>query len=143
MIEKADLDRVMGFDNQAERLTDYQFSMMAMLMRGIGTLVIIVLLVILAGCKSAAVVTPPPVEAQCDAVCYAPCVDPETKDTGIRWEGPALQPTTTDALEGDVIPQLAGKLRECDVNRQACVKCLDRLEQNKVIRQPPHENPSK
>jgi hypothetical protein len=75
---------------------------------------------------------PPPVVAQCDAMCYLPCVD-EHGDTGVRWEGEPDKADTLDALGGEVVPQLAEKLRTCETRRKACALCLDRLQHEGVI----------
>lgn len=76
--------------------------------------------------------TPAPVLAQCDAICYAPCLAPNG-DTGVRWEGDPAMATTLDAIGEEVVPTLASKLRVCEASRKACVQCLDRLEKNGVI----------
>lgn len=119
-------------------------------------LVSVTLCMLQTGCGKA---TLPPTRsaalAQCDAMCYVPCVDPATKDTGVRWgwelsrvtdPAPAAAPPRKafadtpeawDALAGGsadaVVDVLADKLRQCDVARKACVQCLNRLEQQRVI----------
>lgn len=73
-----------------------------------------------------------PVPAQCNAVCFAPCA--ADGDTGVRWEADPNNPAAWDALGGEVVPALADKLRVCEVRRQACEQCLQRLEAAKVIK---------
>lgn len=73
-----------------------------------------------------------PVIAQCDAMCYTPCVNADGS-TGIQWDGTPVDPAMWDSLASDVTFTLADKLRQCDVQRKACVQCLNRLEAQKVI----------
>jgi hypothetical protein len=75
---------------------------------------------------------PEPVPAQCDAMCFEPCVG-KGGDTGIRWEADATDPAALDALGGEVVPALAEQLRTCEVRRKACVQCLERLDKHRVI----------
>lgn len=74
----------------------------------------------------------PPVPAQCDAQCFRPCVG-EGEDTGVRVVGDPAAPSTWDEIGGDVSQQLASRLRQCDVRRQACEQCLRRLDKHRVI----------
>lgn len=74
-----------------------------------------------------------PALAQCDAKCYSPCVG-EDGDTGIRWDGAPTSPEAFNRLTEAVIPDLADKLRSCEVSRKACDQCLQRLEAEGVIR---------
>lgn len=87
--------------------------------------------VLASGCKHF-VASKVPVAAQCNAICYTPCVD-EKGDTGIQWLGDYTDPKAWDALSEDVLEPLATKLRECEKRRKACNQCLDRLEEQKVI----------
>lgn len=90
---------------------------------------------LLVGCGKGSGTTkiPPPVSAQCDdALCYAPCVDPDG-DTGIRWDGSPVDPAAWDSLASDVTVPLADRLRQCEVRRKACAQCLDRLKAAGVI----------
>jgi hypothetical protein len=73
------------------------------------------------------------VDAQCNAICYAPCVD-AAGDTGVRWEADPESAEAWDVLGEDVTDQLATKLRTCETRRGACVQCLERLEAEGVIR---------
>lgn len=90
----------------------------------------LVLLLTGATCQRRAAV---PVPAQCNAICFSPCVD-ASGDTGIRWEADPNDPAAFDALGGDVTPALSDKLRTCDKRREACVQCLRRLDDRRVIR---------
>jgi hypothetical protein len=73
-----------------------------------------------------------PIPAQCDAVCFVPCVGKD-EDTGVRVTGNPDDAGTWDEIGGDALDTLARKLRTCDVGREACVKCLNRLDKAKVI----------
>ena len=73
-----------------------------------------------------------PVPAQCNAMCFAPCVG-EDGDTGVRLRADPENAEAWDELGGEVIGALATKLRACEVNRKACDQCLQRLEKRKVI----------
>lgn len=75
---------------------------------------------------------PEAVVAHCDQICYMPCTD-ERGDTGLRWEGDPDDARTLDKLDDEVIPLLKEKLDVCETRRQACTKCLDNLESQKVI----------
>jgi hypothetical protein len=95
---------------------------------------VLVLVLALAACQSA----PQPegqgaVDAQCNAICYAPCVDADG-DTGVRWEADPDASSAWDVLGEDVTDQLTTKLRTCETRRSACVQCLERLEAEGVIR---------
>lgn len=88
----------------------------------------------LPGCATVAKLVPrEPILAQCDAKCYTPCVAADG-DTGIRWDGSPTDPAMFDRLADQVTLPLADRLRACDVNRQACTQCLDRLKSAGVIR---------
>lgn len=92
------------------------------------TVLAIVLCLLLAGCPQ---VKRQRVPAQCNQICFLPCtVD---GDTGVRWEADPTDPGAFDALGETVIPALTGKLQQCDVRRQACAQCLQRLDAEKVI----------
>ena len=90
-----------------------------------------VIAALMGGCKHAPI-KPPAAFAQCDAICYTPCVD-DKGDTGVRWVGDPNQAGTIDALGEAVVPSLTDKLRTCDTRRVACVQCLNRLETEGVI----------
>ena len=95
----------------------------------------VVVLILLSGCGSITkLVKRDPIPAQCNAICYLPCVD-EDGDTGIRWVGNYTDPKLWDALSEEVTLPLAEKLRQCETRRKACEQCLNRLEQEKVISQ--------
>ena len=72
-----------------------------------------------------------PVPAQCNAVCFTPCV--VDGDTGVQWDADPANPSAWDDLGGRVVPELADKLRVCEVRRQACDQCLRRLDKVRVI----------
>ncbi len=63
-----------------------------------------------------------PHEAHCDARCYQACVE----------VAPAITVNPDSAVETAMV--LAQLRRECEQRRHACVDCLDRLRQAKVIR---------
>lgn len=89
----------------------------------------------IAGCTTVGKLIPrPPVLAQCNVLCATPCVEPNG-DTGIRWDGSPVDPKAWDALADQTAPALADRLRVCETHRQACTQCLDRLEQQGVIKQ--------
>ncbi len=90
--------------------------------------VVLLMLVMLAGCVGA----PARVPAQCDAMCFQRCVG-EGEDTGVRVTADPAAAGTWDQIGEDVVGQLAGKLRSCDVRRNACVQCLRRLDKQRVI----------
>lgn len=95
---------------------------------------VIFVVLILSGCKSTPVVIAPPALAQCNQMCYTPCVK-ENGDTGVVWEVTGTQANDWDELGDTVTSMLSAKLRQCELNRQACTKCLDRLETENVIKQ--------
>ena len=66
---------------------------------------------------------PQPVDEACDAQCRMPC------DASVPVWTP-LDPGSTEAW--DTYPEqvtipLRGKVLQCDLQRQVCVQCLDRL----------------
>ncbi len=115
-------------------MSEEQYLGMVRLARTVGIVILLVALFLATGCKGNKPdqMRTPAVEAKCDALCYTPCVGKDG-DTGVRWEGDPNRSDTIDALDNSVVIQLAKKLRSCDINRKACVKCLDSLEQQKVI----------
>lgn len=91
------------------------------------TCVLVVLLV--AGC-GALRPKPAPVNENCDAICRVPC------DTTVPLWKP-VDANRSDAWTSypeQVTLPLAKKLDTCEVARQACVQCLDRLKQAGVTR---------
>lgn len=76
-----------------------------------------------------------PVPAQCSEQCYAPCVAKDG-DTGVRVTGAGDDPTTWDEIAGLLASTFRQKLEQCDARREACVKCLQRLEKAKVLTLP-------
>lgn len=72
------------------------------------------------------------IPSQCNAICYTLCVK-ENGDTGIRWIGEYTDPNAWDNLGRDTTTEIADKLRVCEQRRAACVQCLNRLEEQKVI----------
>lgn len=95
---------------------------------------ILIIALSMSGCSLKQLVKRDPIPAQCNAICYTPCVD-EDGDTGIRWVGNYTDPKLWDSLSEDVTIPLAEKLRQCETRRKACEQCLDRLEEQKVITQ--------
>lgn len=89
-------------------------------------------LLLLTGWTSCSWSRPDPVPAQCDARCFQPCVD-AGEDTGVRVAGDPAAAGTWDEIGGRVTRELATRLRQCDVRRQACEQCLQRLEKARVI----------
>ncbi|MFE3969031.1 hypothetical protein [Stenotrophomonas sp. YIM B13575] len=85
-------------------------------------------LMVLAGCTQHLQRVP----AQCDAMCFRPCVD-AGEDTGVRVTADPAAADAWDNIGGDVVGQLADKLRTCDVRRKACEQCLRRLDAKNVI----------
>ena len=95
--------------------------------------IFLVICMMLAACQTKGVpVTPPPFPAQCDAKCFVPCVK-ENGDTGIRIQGDPNVASTFDEIGTTAGTVFAATLRQCEVNRKACVQCLDRLERAGVI----------
>lgn len=88
----------------------------------------IAVLVLLAGCTQHLQRVP----AQCDVMCFRPCVD-AGEDTGVRVAADPGAADAWDNIGGDVVGQLADKLRTCDVRRKACEQCLRRLDAKNVI----------
>lgn len=74
-----------------------------------------------------------PMPALCNAMCFAPCTS-TTGDTGVRWEAAPEDPAAWDDLGGNVAPALADKLRVCEVRRQSCQQCLQRLDKAGAIK---------
>jgi hypothetical protein len=95
-------------------------------------LLVALALTLLTGCLGPARPEVKPVQSQCADLCYVPCVEADG-DTGVRWEGDAEDPAAWDGLADDTTAVLSGKLRQCEVARRACTRCLDRLEAQGVI----------
>lgn len=87
---------------------------------------------LMSGCNLKQYIKREPIPSQCNAICYTPCVG-EDGDTGIKWVGSYTDPAMWDKLNKDVLFPLVQKLRVCDTRRDACVQCLNRLEEQKVI----------
>jgi len=90
----------------------------------LGIFVVTLLLGMLTGCALfKAKPRAEPVNESCDASCRLPC------DTTVpRWAPvDADDPAAWDAYVPQVTIPLAAKLQTCEVARQACVQCLDRL----------------
>lgn len=83
----------------------------------------------LAGCASVPITAVP---AQCNAMCFQPCVG-EGEDTGVRVTASGDTAQAWDEIGGEVTTQLATKLRTCDARRAACVQCLLRLDATGAI----------
>lgn len=86
---------------------------------------VIAVALFLAACSPAR--TPPPVEAQCDQMCFAPC------KSEAKWEADPADPAAFDKLAGETVPALRAETRTCEVRRKACVQCLRRLDRHGVI----------
>jgi predicted small lipoprotein YifL len=71
--------------------------------------------------------------ADASTQCYVPCT-PSLTDTGTRWEGDATDPAAWDDLGGRVVPELSGKLLQCESRRQACAGFITDLKKRGVIR---------
>ncbi len=61
-------------------------------------------------------------DARCDARCYQACIE----------AAPLITVNPDSAVETAMV--LAQLRRECEQRRHACVECLDRLRQAKLIR---------
>ncbi|KFN42337.1 hypothetical protein [Arenimonas oryziterrae] len=72
--------------------------------------------------------------AQCDAICYVPCVA-KGNDTAVRWTGDPLDASSWDRVPDGVVDQLSEKLRVCETRRRACTECMDRLQHQGALRQ--------
>lgn len=95
-------------------------------------ILIVASLLALAACSKAIPVKPQSFPAQCDAKCYTPCVD-DKGDTGVRIQGNPASANTFDEIGEVAGTVFAMTLRRCEVNRKACVQCLERLERAGVI----------
>lgn len=71
--------------------------------------------------------------ADADAACYQPCT-PSLTDTGVRWDVDPEKAEAWDELGNGVVPDLAGKLLQCERRRQACAGFITDLKDRKVIR---------
>lgn len=93
--------------------------------------ILILILFTLSACGNKPVVPdkPPPVPANCDATCYEAC------DKAFRWDprDPADNASWMELAE-QVVFSMWDYIAVCDTRREACVKCLDRLKSNEVIR---------
>jgi len=95
-------------------------------------MLIVALMIVLSACSMDQFVKRNPIPSQCNAICYTPCVD-DKGGTGIQWVGDYTDPNTWDNLGADTTTQLGDALRVCETRRKACVQCLNRLEEQKVI----------
>lgn len=75
---------------------------------------------------------PVPVVASCSSLCTTPCIA-DNGDTGIRWDGSPVDANAWDILAEHVTLTLVDKLRVCETQRRACVRCLDSLRARGVI----------
>ncbi len=98
----------------------------------VASIAVLIAVLLLSGCNLKQYIKREPIPSQCNAICYTPCVG-EDGDIGIQWLGDYTDPSMFDKLNKDVLFPLAQKLRVCDTRRDACVKCLNRLEEQKVI----------
>lgn len=92
--------------------------------------VVVLAALLLAGCSTQPV---RPVPAQCNPLCLLPCTG-ANGDTGVRWEAEPTDPDAWDVLAGEVIPSLVERERVCEVRRNACAQCLQRLDKAGVIK---------
>lgn len=85
------------------------------------------------------VVRSDPVQAQCDAMCYAVDKDaPENSSCAsrARWDGDPGDPGAWNQLTQGTVPELRGETWQCGVRLKACQQCLDRLQKAGVIAKP-------
>lgn len=75
------------------------------------------------------------VPAQCDSMCYAPCVAKDG-DTGVRVTGDPNNASTWDEIGELLASTFREKLEACDAHREACVKCLQRQQKAGVLTLP-------
>lgn len=68
---------------------------------------------------------PQPVNESCDASCRLPCDTTVPRWVPVNPDDPAAW----DAYVPQVTIPLAAKLQTCDIARQSCVQCLDRLKE--------------
>lgn len=78
---------------------------------------------------------PQAVPAQCDSMCYAPCVGKDG-DTGVRVTGDPNDASTWDEIGELLASAFREKLESCDAHREACVKCLQRQQKAGVLTLP-------
>lgn len=88
-------------------------------------LAILVLGLVLSACSPAR--TPPPIEAQCDQMCFVEC------KSEAKWEANPNDPKAWDELANETLPASRAETRTCEVRRKACVQCLRRLDRHGVI----------
>lgn len=93
-------------------------------------LLLLALAVALTGCGQSRPAKP--IAAQCDNACFVPCVGKDG-DTGVRIEGDPNDPNTWDEIGDALNRKFPALLRTCDARREACTKCLRRLDDEKVI----------
>lgn len=92
-------------------------------------LITLLLVLLLSGCQLFAR-KPMPVDEGCDASCRTAC------DAEVPVWQPAdpASPDAWDSYPEQVTIPLRGKVLQCDLQRQTCVQCLDRLKAAGVTR---------
>ena len=85
---------------------------------------------LLSGCQLQATRQPMPVDEGCDAACRTAC------DATVPLWAPddPDAPNAWDSYPEQVTVPLRGKILQCDIQRQTCVQCLDRLKAAGVTR---------
>lgn len=91
-------------------------------------MIVIIMALGLSACQS----MPVQPAAQCNPICFQRCVA-EDGDTGVRVQSDGNDAEAWDEIGEEVVLSLTTKLRTCEIHRQACDQCLQRLEQKKVI----------
>lgn len=97
----------------------------------VATLAALLVLALAAGCGRTPVVEDPPepVPENCDISCRTPC-----STDAIRYRPDPDTDRALDELVDQVVVPLRVSLDVCDLHRQACVQCLDRLKRAGVTR---------
>lgn len=86
-------------------------------------LALVLALVLTAACGRSVPQRPEPVPAQCDSLCFAPCNTQLPKWTPANPDDPAAW----DTLGPQVIKPGQLQLQQCELRRQACDTCIQRL----------------
>lgn len=86
-------------------------------------------LLVLTACTHSIPTRSLPVPAQCDSMCYAPC-----DTTRPAWTpADASKPAAWDDIAPQVVAPLGHQLDLCELHRQACTQCLQRLKDAGVL----------
>jgi len=87
-------------------------------------LILLAVITLLPACRDD--VRPTAVPENCDALCRTPCNlivpiwTPQDPDSPDAW----------DSYPEQVTSPVVGQLNQCELHRQACVQCLDRLKKS-------------